>query len=204
LTAITTIFWDVGGVLLTNAWDRTERQQALDKFSLDAAGFQQRHEPLVGAFERGEMTLEQYLDKTVFYEPRGFTKEEFQQNMFSLSRANAEALAIARELKNTQNYLMGTINNESRELNLYRIQQFHLQEIFSVFVSSCFVKLRKPDKDIYQLSLDITQRAASECCFIDDREQNLEAPAALGMHTIQMKGAAQLREQLSKLGVNPG
>jgi putative hydrolase of the HAD superfamily len=204
LTAITTIFWDVGGVLLTNAWDRTERQQALDKFGLDAAAFQQRHEPLVAAFERGEITLEQYLDETVFYEPRTFSKQDFQQNMFSLSRANAEALTIARQLRDTRKYLMGTINNESRELNLYRIQQFQLQEIFTVFVSSCFVRLRKPHKEIYQLSLEITQRAASECCFIDDREQNLEAPAGLGMHTIQMKGAPQLREALSKLGVNPG
>jgi putative hydrolase of the HAD superfamily len=198
---ITTIFWDVGGVLLTNAWDRTERQQALEKFRLDAAEFQRRHDPLVPAFERGEITLDHYLKKTVFYIHRPFQPEEFEDYMLSLSRPDPEALALARHLTDTRKYLMGTINNESRELNAYRIERFRLAEIFSVFVSSCFVKLRKPDKEIYQLALDITQRTPAECCFIDDREKNLEAPSALGMHTIVMKGAAQLREELHRLGV---
>ncbi len=96
---------------------------------------------------------------------------------------------------------MGTINNESRELNLYRIERFGLREIFEIFVSSCFVGYRKPEKDIYRLALDITQKQAEQCCFIDDRDLNLESAQKLGMQTIHMQSAEQLRQDLSKLGV---
>jgi putative hydrolase of the HAD superfamily len=204
LPLITTLFWDIGGVLLSNAWDRTERQQAIEKFGLKADEFQTRHEPLVPAFERGEITLDDYLNQTVFFSPRPFTPEEFKRYMFSLSRPNLEAIALARELRDSAKYLMGTINNESRELNEYRISRFELRGIFQSFVSSCFVGLRKPDETIYRLALDLTQRSASECCFIDDRETNLQAPARMGIQTILMKSASQLREDLLKLGVPLG
>jgi putative hydrolase of the HAD superfamily len=96
---------------------------------------------------------------------------------------------------------MGTINNESRELNLYRIEKFGLRGIFQLFVSSCFVGLRKPESGIYRLALEITQRPAAECCFVDDRALNLEIAAKLGMHTIEMQNVEQLKKDLEKLGV---
>ena len=95
---------------------------------------------------------------------------------------------------------MGTINNESRELNDYRIEKFGLRKIFRVFVSSCFVGLRKPEREIYRLALEITQIPAEECCFIDDRALNLECAAKLGMHTIEMRQVEQLRGDLAKAG----
>jgi putative hydrolase of the HAD superfamily len=96
---------------------------------------------------------------------------------------------------------MSTINNESAELNIYRIRQYRLREIFQLFVSSCYVGLRKPERDIYQLALNLTQHPADECCFIDDRPENLEPAQRLGMHSIRMQRVSQLREQLNKLGV---
>jgi putative hydrolase of the HAD superfamily len=201
LSQITALFWDVGGVLLSNAWDRAQRARALGTFQLDPAEFQDRHDMLVSSFERGKIGLEEYLDRTVFYRSRPFTREAFKKYVFSLSQPDPEALEIARQLARSRNYLMSTINNESRELNEYRIQTFGLREIFSVFVSSCFVGLRKPEEGIYRLALEITQKRPEECCFIDDRALNLESAAKLGMHVIQMKGAASLREELQMLGV---
>ena len=96
---------------------------------------------------------------------------------------------------------MGTINNESRELNLYRIEKFGLREIFRVFISSCFVGLRKPESRIYRLAVEITQINPEECCFIDDRALNLECAQKLGMRTIQMQTLDQLRADMGKLGV---
>src|SRR5207302_3880666 len=110
-------------------------------------------------------------------------------------------LEFARQLSNSGKYLMATINNESTELNLYRIENFGLREIFDLFVSSCFVGLRKPEEGIYRLALEITQKSPQECCFIDDRPLNLESAQRLGMQTIQMRGAASLIEELHKLGV---
>ncbi|HVO79271.1 MAG TPA: HAD family phosphatase [Terriglobales bacterium] len=201
MSQITALFWDVGGVLLSNAWDRAQRARALGTFQLDPAEFQDRHDMLVSSFERGKIGLEEYLDRTVFYRSRPFTREAFKKYVFSLSQPDPEALEIARQLARSRNYLMSTINNESRELNEYRIQTFGLREIFSVFVSSCFVGLRKPEEGIYRLALEITQKRPEECCFIDDRALNLESAAKLGMHVIQMKGAASLREELQMLGV---
>lgn len=198
---IRAIFWDVGGVLLTNAWDHTERAQALEHFGLEEKEFHARHEMVVSSFERGKITLDEYLDRTVFYKERSFTRDEFRNYVFSLSKPLTEVLAFARTLAGSGEYLMGTINNESLELNLYRIEKFGLREIFRLFISSCFVGLRKPESAIYRLAIEITQIEPAACCFIDDRSLNLECAAKLGMHTIQMKTLAQLRDDLGKLGV---
>ena len=201
MSAIKTLFWDVGGVLATNAWDHAQRAQALEHFGLEPKEFTERHELVVSSFERGKISLEEYLDRTVFYRPRTFSREEFKQVMFSLSLPNDEALAFARRLARSGKYLMGTINNESRELNQYRIEKFGMRAIFKIFVSSCYVGLRKPEEGIYRLALDVTQQRPEECCFIDDRALNLEMAKRLGMNTIQMAGVERLQHDLAKMGV---
>jgi putative hydrolase of the HAD superfamily len=201
LARITAIFWDVGGVLLTNAWDRAQRRRALEHFGLDEVEFEDRHEMLASSFERGKLSLQDYLERTVFYRPRTFTAQDFKSCMFSLSQPYNEALELTRELSRSCRYLMATINNESIELNLYRIERFGLRDIFDLFVSSCFVGLRKPEDGIYRLALEITQRSPEECCFVDDRPLNLDAAERLGMHVIRMKNAQQLRRDFQALGV---
>ena len=198
---ITAIFWDIGGVLLSNAWDREQRQRTLKQFDLDDVEFESRHEMLVSSFERGKITLQEYLERTIFYRPRSFTLDAFKKYMFSLSQPIPETLQLANELSRAGKYLMSTINNESKELNLFRIQTFGLREIFSLFVSSCFVGLRKPEEAIYRLALDITQRPPEECCFVDDRPLNLDSASRLGMHVIRMENAEQLSQELESLGV---
>jgi putative hydrolase of the HAD superfamily len=199
---ISAIFWDVGGVLLSNAWDREQRRRALKQFALDEVEFESRHEMLVSSLERGKISLQEYLERAIFYRPRAFTPDAFKQYMFSLSQPNTETLQLAAELGRSCKYRMSTINNESKELNLFRIQTFGLGEIFSLFVSSCFVGLRKPEEGIYRMALEITQRDPEECCFVDDRPLNLDCAARLGMHVIRMENAEQLRRDLQNLGVN--
>jgi putative hydrolase of the HAD superfamily len=201
LPDINSIFWDVGGVLLSNAWDRSQRERALEQFKLDEAEFTDRHEMLVSSLERGKISFDEYLDRTIFYRPRPFAREVFKDYVFSLSQPHHEVLAVAEQLAKSGKYLMATINNESKDLNQYRIQTFGLREIFSVFVSSCFVGLRKPEEAIYRLALEVTQKSAESCCFIDDRALNLESARRLGMSTIEMHDVEQLRRELRKLGV---
>ena len=198
---ISAVFWDIGGVLLTNAWDHKQRKQALQQFQLDETEFEDRHEMLVSSFERGKINLADYLERTVFYRPRPFTQDAFRDYMYSLSQPYSDVLTVARSLNATGKYRLGTINNESRDLNEFRIAKFGLREIFDVFVSSCFVRLRKPEEAIYHVALEITQMPPEECCFIDDRELNLDSAKRLGMNTIQMENAEQLRQDLLKLGV---
>jgi putative hydrolase of the HAD superfamily len=206
LAKISALFWDVGGVLLSDAWDREQRQRTLKQFGMDEdedeVEFESRHEMLVSSFERGKISLQDYLERTVFYRPRSFTIEVFTQHMLSLSQPYPDTLRLAKELTQSGRYLMSTINNESKELNLFRIQTFGLREIFSLFVSSCFVGLRKPEEGIYRLALEITQKPPGECCFVDDRPLNLDSASKLGMHVIQTKNAEQLRGDLQKLEVD--
>jgi putative hydrolase of the HAD superfamily len=197
---IRALFWDVGGVLLTNAWDHEERNFAIEQFHLDKDEVESRHKLCVRPFEEGRLSLDEYLQQTVFSQPRTFSPEEFKQYMFSLSKPKPDVLEIARCLRDR--YLMATINNESRELNQYRIATFQLTEYFQIFVSSCFVGLRKPDERIYRLALDLTQRKAEECCFIDDRQVNIEAAAKVGMRAILLRDARQLKADFAKNGVD--
>jgi putative hydrolase of the HAD superfamily len=201
LPQISAIFCDVGGVLLTNAWDREQRQRALENFNLDETEFDDRHEMVISSFERGKISLDEYLQRTIFYRQRPFTPAEFQEYMFSLSQPFPDVLELARRLAKSAKHLMCSINNESRELNEYRIRKFGLGEIFMLFLSSCYVGLRKPEEGIYRLALNLTQKMPEQCCFVDDRPLNLEAAERLGMHTVRMENAEQLRRELQKLGI---
>ena len=200
---ISALFWDVGGVLLSNAWDREQRERALEQFKLDEEEFDDRHEMVVSSLERGKITMDEYLQRTIFYRSRPFTQDAFKQYVLSLSQPHTDVLEFAHKLSASGKYLMATINNESTELNLYRINKFGLREIFTLFVSSCFVGLRKPEDGIYRLALAITQNSAEECCFIYDRALNLESARTLGMHTIEMQTLNDLRGKLDELGVRP-
>jgi putative hydrolase of the HAD superfamily len=197
---VRTLFWDVGGVLLTNAWDHEERERAVENFQLQKVDFEARHKEVVTMFEEGKISLDQYLDRTVFYQARKFSKEEFKSYMFSLSKPKTEVLEFARSLAGK--YLMATINNESREMNEYRIKQFGLSQICDLFVSSCYVGMRKPDEKIYRVALDMIQKTPDECCFIDDRPANIDGAAKVSMRTVLMRDSAQLKKDLQSLGVS--
>ena len=201
MTEITTIFWDNGGVILTNGWDRGSRQKAVEKFRLDWADFEDRHELMLNAFECGEASLDEYLQRTVFYRERPFTVDDFKKFMFAQSQALPESLAFLGELAATHRYMMAALNNESLEINEYRIRTFRLREYFQGFFSSCYLAVRKPDLGIYSLALKITQRDPTECVLIDDRGLNLECAREMGMRTIQFVNVPQLRDELAQLGI---
>ena len=198
---ITAVFSDVGGVLLTNGWDHGERARLVNQFGLDAADFEGRHQMLAAALDAGQLDLDQYLDRTIFYHPRTFRKQEVRDFMYAQSEALPGTLALMARLEQTQKVFMATLNNESRELNLHRIEKFALRSCFSVFFSSCYLGVSKPHPEIYRLALDLSQRQPEECVFIDDRSLNLECARRLGLHTIQFLNAQQLEGDLRMLGV---
>ena len=198
---VTALFWDVGGVILSNGWDRAAREEAAKKFGLDWEELQDRHELASPAFETGKITLDTYLERTVFYRKRPFTRQEFTDFMFAQSQEFPESRAVLSSVAAAGNYLLATINNEPLELNERRIRQFQLRREFKAFFSSCFVGIRKPDEGIYKIALEVTQRQPEECLFIDDRELNLECAQQLRMRTIHFQDAAQLRRDLAANGV---
>lgn len=201
MSTITTIFFDIGGALLTDGWGHDSRRAAADHFGLDWEEYRDRHEKVAHAIETNRMTLDQYLNRAVFFRPRSFTREEFREFIFAQSQPKPESIEIAKQLAASKTFFLATINNEILELNSYRLGKFGLRSIFPVFFSSCFLGLRKPDEAIYRTALQITQRNAGECIFIDDREVNLECPREMGFNTILFQEAGQLRSQLHEVGV---
>jgi putative hydrolase of the HAD superfamily len=201
LTKITTLFFDVGGVLLTNGWDGVSRRAASDKFKLDRRGFEKRHVLANPAFERGEMTLDEYLERTIFYKERPFSPQEFKNFMYSQSQALPESLEFARELARTKSFLIAAMNNESAEMNAYRIERFALRDIFTAFFSSCYVGIQKPDAKIYDMGLFVLQRSPEESVFVDDRAENIEGAQKAGMTAILFQNTTQLVADLKRLGV---
>jgi len=195
------IFFDIGGVLGTNGWDREQRARALEHFHIDTSNFQERHEEVVGTLEAGRITLDEYLDITVFSERRDFTKLEFRDYMFAQSQPFPETIAIARSVADGCRYRVFTMNNESDELNRFRIDSFGLCDIFDAFLSSCWLGVRKPARMFYDKALSITQAKPAESVFVDDREQNLGPARTLGMHVIHYKSAGQVSGELAALGV---
>jgi putative hydrolase of the HAD superfamily len=201
MAEVNTLFWDNGGVILTNGWDRGSRRLAVEQFHLDFADFEDRHELMLDAFEKGRASLDEYLQRTVFYRERPYTVDDFRNFMFEQSQAMPESLAFLGELAATHRYMMAALNNESLEINEYRIRTFRLREYFGAFFSSCYLAVRKPDRGIYSLALKITQREPGECVLIDDRGLNLECAREMGMHTIQFVNVVQLRDDLALLGI---
>jgi putative hydrolase of the HAD superfamily len=201
LAEITTLFFDIGGVILTNGWDRGSRREAATAFHLDWEEFQDRHELSFPAFDTGHIKLNEYLDRTLFYRPRSFSREEFTSFMFAQSREFTDSRAILSALASSGKYFIGSINNEPFELNEYRIETFSLRRDFQVFFSSCYLGCRKPEENIFRIALEVTQRKPENCLFIDDRQLNLENPRRLGMHAIHFQNASQLRVDLQKYGV---
>ena len=199
--SITHVFFDVGGVLGTNGWDRSERAGAIERFGLDADDFERRHEDAAGTFEAGGMTIDEYLDYTVFYEDRSFSRDDFTTFMKSCSRPFPESIEVARDLARARRHVLMTLNNESAELNLHRLRTFGLLPLFTAFFSSCWVGAVKPARRIYEVARDLSQADPARSVFIDDRPQNLTPAAALGMKTILFRDAAQLRRDLAALGV---
>ncbi len=201
MPGITALFWDVGGVVLSNGWDRRSRAAAAKKFGLDWEEFEDRHELAFPALETGKITLDTYLQRTVFYRSRSFTREEFTGFIFAQSSELPESRAVLAGVAAAGQYLLATINNEPLEINEMRIHRFNLRREFKAFFSSCYLGVRKPDEGIYKLALEVTQRSPEECVFIDDRELNLECARQLHMTTIHFQNAAQLRAELIASGV---
>jgi putative hydrolase of the HAD superfamily len=201
MTRFATIFFDVGGICLTNAWDTIARRSAALHFSLDLEEFEERHQALVDALERDEESLDGYLDHVVFHRHRSFSREDFTRFMQAQSQAHGSVLSLIRRLASAGSCSLATINNESRALNRYRIDTFRLGDLFSAFFSSCYLGVRKPGALIYEIALDVMQAAPATSLFLDDREENVEGARAVGIHAIHVTDLRGLAEQLMHAGV---
>jgi putative hydrolase of the HAD superfamily len=199
---ITTLFLDVGGVLLTNGWDEGIRKRTAEAFALDFTEMNHRHHLTYDTYEAGKLSLDAYLKRVVFYAPRSFSVEEFKTFMYAQSQPYLKMIAFVRELKLRYRLKIAVVSNEGRELTVYRIQTFKLAEFVDFFITSCFVHFRKPDEDIYRMALDIAQVQPPQMVYVDDRAMFVEVAQGLGLRGIHHTGYETTRVELEKLGLS--
>jgi putative hydrolase of the HAD superfamily len=200
---VTALFLDVGGVMLTNGWDRKMREAAAKRFDLDLDDLNDRHRMTFDTYETGKLSLDEYLKSSVFYKERPFTLEDFRTFMFDQSTAYQEMIDLIRELKDRHHLRIAVVNNEGRELNEHRIRTFRLNQFVDFFISSCFVHFRKPDADIWKVALDIAQVPREEVVYIDDRAMFVQVAQRLGLRGIvhDHRNVARTKDALAGMGL---
>jgi putative hydrolase of the HAD superfamily len=199
---ITTLFLDIGGVLLTNGWDHNIRTRAAEKFDLDYDEMNERHHLTFDTYEEGKLSLNEYLNRVVFYEKRSFSQEEFKAFMYAQSQPFPKMIEHMRGLKTQYGLKIAAVSNEGRELTMYRVQQFNLGTVIDFFISSCFVHYRKPDADMYRIALDIAQVRPERVVYIDDRAMFVEVAQGLGIGGIIYKDFDTTQKALEVMGLS--
>jgi putative hydrolase of the HAD superfamily len=198
---ITTLFLDIGGVLLTNGWDHHARERAAANFKLDLAEMEDRHHLTFDTYEDGKLSLEDYLGRVVFYRKRPFTRAQFRRVMFAQSKPYPEMIELVCRIKARYGLKIAVVSNEARELNSHRIQKFKLDGFVDFFISSCFVHLRKPDADIFRIALDIAQVPEGQIVYIENTPMFVQVAEGLGIRSILHTDYGTTREKLASFGL---
>jgi putative hydrolase of the HAD superfamily len=200
-TAITCLFLDIGGVLLTNGWDHHARKRAAANFNLVFSEMEDRHHLVFDTLEEGKLTLEEYLGRVVFYQKRPFTPAQFRRFMFAQSKPYPDMIELAAQLKVRHKLKIVVVSNEARDLNAYRVRKFKLGRFVDSFISSSFVHVRKPDADIFRIALDIVQAPARQVVYIEDTPMFVQIAEGLGIRSILHTDYRSTRAKLASLGL---
>ena len=201
---VKTIFWDVGGVLLTNGWDIDQRGRVLASLGVNVAAYEAVHDEVNFFWERGLISAQDFFERTVLEtNPQlGLTFDGLWKLVCGESRVlYPECFDMIANLRRTGVYRVATLNNESKELNRYRIDTFHLRSFFDYFICSGYIHEMKPLPEIYRAAIDISGFAAETAVFIDDKRENCDAARGFGMNAIHFESPAQLRGAFAQLGI---
>jgi putative hydrolase of the HAD superfamily len=198
---ISGLFVDIGGVLLTNGWDHNSRQKGAEKFDLDYHDMNERHHLTFDTYEEGKLSLDEYLNRVIFYKERSFSRRTFKDFMFAQSQPYPEMLDLLTGLKRQYRLRIAAVSNEGRELTVFRIRKFELGQIIDFFISSCFVHFRKPDRDIYQMALDVSQIPPEKVIYLEDREMFVDEARSLGINGVVHTDYKSTKQALEAYGL---
>ena len=197
------IFFDIGGVLLTNGWGHESRQLAAKKFGINFSEMDVLHDFIFNVYEMGKISLDDYLHTVVFNHPRNFSEQDFKEFMFEQSKELPGMLQWLQAWRaNNPDYAIIAVNNEGKELNDYRIHKFKLHRCFDAFISSCEVGMRKPDPGIFRLALGVAQASPQQCHYFDDRIMLTEAAGRLGINAHHHQGFESTKKILEEIVEN--
>lgn len=200
---ITTLFLDIGGVLLTNGWDRSLRKRAIQKFELEEAEIEERHPLFFFGLEEDKISMDEYLDGVIFFKKRPFSKEEFVQWITSQSTELPNMIDFLKTIKKRHHLKVISLNNESRVLHEYRAKKFKLDELFDCFLSSYILGMRKPEKEMYRLALDVAHITPHQALYIDDSLILTKVASKMGIHAICHRDFETTKREVVSLFQNP-
>ena len=198
---ITHLFLDIGGVLLTNGWDRHARKRAAAHFQLEWSELEDRHHLIFEIYETGKCTLKEYLNLVVFYKKRSFTPAQFRRFMFTQSKPYPAMIELIRHLKSRYGLKIVVVSNEALELTMHRIRKFKLDSFVDTFISSCFVHMRKPDVNIFRLALDVSQVQPGQVLYIENTQMFVQIAEGLGIQSILHKDYESTCTALTSFGL---
>jgi len=201
ISPVSTLFLDIGGVILSNGWGHESRRLAAEKFDLDYSDLEERHHLTFVTFEEGKLTLNEYLNRVVFYQKRAFTAYQFQEFMFNQSTPYPEMIEFIIKLKVKNKLKIAVVNNEARELNEHRILKFNLNRFVDFYISSCFIHFRKPDADIFRMALDIAQVPVENVVYIENTALFVDVARDLGIRSILHRNYLSTSLELASLGL---
>jgi putative hydrolase of the HAD superfamily len=193
------LFLDIGGVLLSNGWGKQSRMKASQQFGFDFDEMNERHNLVFNLYDSGKISLDYYLETVVFNHPRNFSADEFKKFMFSQSTELPGLLSWLRNWKKDNQVRIISINNEGKELNDYRIRQFELATCFDAFISSCEVKMCKPDPRIFELALSMVHAPAEACIYFDDTLIHVETARKKGIQAYQHESFSITKQRLESI-----
>ncbi len=198
---IKTLFVDIGGVLLTNGWDRGIREKTLNEFHVDKDEFDHLHKQYYNLHEQGKISFDEYLKKVVFWKKRDFSISEFETFIKDQTVPYSEMITLIESIKKAYNLKVVAVSNEGRDLAEYRIKTYDLNKIFDSYIVSSFVYFQKPDPHIYRIALDVTQAPIDEVLYIDDRSYLVEAASKLGIKGIVHTSVETTKKELEKFNL---
>lgn len=201
MTGITHLFTDLGGVLLTNGWDRGLRKVVAAHFGVDQGEMDERHHLTYDTYEAGKISLSEYLRRVIFWEPREFTEQQVVDFMLAQARCFPEMIELVKRVKERNRLKVAVVSNEGRELTADRIRRFGLKEFVDFFIVSSYVHFRKPDEDIFRVALDIAQAEPGQVVYLDDRHMFTEVAGRMGLRVIWHRDRDSTRAALAELGL---
>ncbi len=195
------LYSDIGGVLGTNGWDTGVREIVCKHFQLDSLEIAARHRLMFDSYERGFMSFDEYLRHVFFRSPRQFSMGEIRELVYAQSVPWHENIAFFKAIKTANKIKLGLISNEGQGITEHRVEKFGLRQLADFMIISYFARVRKPDRAIWQLALDVAQVSSAESIYVDDRIMFAEIAAEMGFTAIHHVSLEGTMEQLARLGL---
>lgn len=197
------IIFDNAGVLINENHKRWSKKIA-DYYQLDANYIYQKYSrseawPL---FKHGQINEEQFWQMGNKISRKNLDikilKKIVRENRIPIK----ETINLLSLIKD--NYLLGLLNNEAKEWDLYSQKKESFYNLFSLFVSSHTTGISKPDPEIYQImitKLAKKQILPQETIYVDDRQNNCDAAGKLGFYSILFTDHNKLINHFQKINI---